>query len=86
MKTDARSTLKRVLNDELLVEDIRGEFYIGNRCGLRFAHSLEENKNEITRLEPRVDGLEDHMTSLKASLDAYAILRNSFFSTFMLRQ
>ncbi|KAA8893538.1 hypothetical protein FN846DRAFT_751931, partial [Sphaerosporella brunnea] len=74
---------------------VRGELFVGNRRGLSLAGlpervrvleqqvaSLEVKNAEIPSLKIRTASLEDRVSDLTSSLDAYKLLRNRFISTF----
>ena len=93
MKEDAKDALQQALKtDELHVEDVRGELFVGNRRGLNLAglpklvHELQDEiasqNSRITIFEFKVASLEERVNSLTNSLEAYSILRNRFISTF----
>lgn len=93
MKRDAKDALEQALQEEELhVEDVRGELFVGNRRGLSLAtrlRTLERQVDEIPSLKNRVASigvknasLEGRVSSLTSSLDAYKLLRNRFTSTF----
>ena len=93
MERDAKGALEQALQEEgLHVGDVRGELFVGNRCGLSIATrlcTLERQVDEIPSLKNRVSSLEvknasleDRVSSLTSSLDAYKLQRNRFISTF----
>lgn len=93
MKRSAKAALEQALNDEeLFVEEVRGEPFVGNRRGLDLAGlstrvcALEDEvaslQKEITLLKVHNTSLEDRVTSLTISLDTYKILRTGFISSF----
>lgn len=93
MKKGAKAAFKQALSEEeLTVEDVRGELFVGNRRGLNLAGlstrvcALEDEvaslKREITLLKVHNTSLEDRVSSLTVSLDTYKILRTGFISSF----
>jgi len=90
MQEDARDVLQEALaTEELHVENVMGELFVGNLAGLSYANY----KVDQAALRARVDikiasqdfkiaSLEDSVSGLKSSLGAYKILRNRFISTF----
>lgn len=88
MKKDAKDALEQ----ELHVEDVRGELFVGNLRGLSFANykvdqadlraRVDAQDKKIASLEVKNASLEDRVSSLTSSLDAYKLLRNRFISTF----
>ncbi|KAA8902718.1 hypothetical protein FN846DRAFT_1022449 [Sphaerosporella brunnea] len=85
MKQAAKDALGQALQEELHVEDVRGELFVGNRRGLSLAgrlRVLEQQVAEIPSLKIKTASLEDRVSNLTSSLDAYEFLRNRFISTF----
>ena len=89
MKRDAKDALEQVLTeDELHLEDVKGELFVGNRSGLNFAVDLAELRDGVDKQDRRIflqdvkiSSLEDRVGSLTTSLDDYKKLRNRFIST-----
>jgi hypothetical protein len=92
MKRDAKDALGQALEqEELHVEDVRGELFVGNRRGLNLAglpkrvHALEDRISSLetknVSLENKNVSLEDRMRSVTSSLNAYKLLRSRFIST-----
>ncbi|KAF8531573.1 hypothetical protein BDD12DRAFT_800063 [Trichophaea hybrida] len=80
LKKDAKDALGQALQEEELhVHDVRGELFVGNLRGLSFANFKDK---KIASLEVKNASLEDRVSSLTISLDAYKLLRNRFISTF----
>ncbi|RPB02832.1 hypothetical protein L873DRAFT_1732661 [Choiromyces venosus 120613-1] len=89
MKQDAKDALEQALEeDDLYVEEVKGEHFVGNRHGLTLAGlpkrilELEQQATEFTSHRAKVASLEDHVGSLTTSIEAYKLLRNRFISTF----
>ncbi|KAF8246111.1 hypothetical protein K440DRAFT_500655, partial [Wilcoxina mikolae CBS 423.85] len=89
MKRDAKDALEQALQEEEFhAEDMRGNPFVGNRRGLDLAglpervRVLEQQVAEIPSLKIKIGSLEDRVSSLTISLDAYKLLRNRFISTF----
>jgi len=93
MKRDAKSSLGDALEtDELYVETVAGGIHIGNIRGLEYAREASERSTVQERLgvleewlkesKGKIASLEERVTSLTLSLEAYHILRNRFLSTF----
>jgi hypothetical protein len=82
MKRGAKDALGQALNEEQLhVEDV-GELFVGNPRGLNLLTRLRE-LDEIPSLTDRIVSretnnisLEDRVSSLTSSLDAYSLLRS----------
>ncbi|KAA8893516.1 hypothetical protein FN846DRAFT_1025664 [Sphaerosporella brunnea] len=73
MKQDAKDALGQALQEEELhVEDVRGEIFVGNRRSLSLAAPKDM----------KISSLEDRVSSLTSSLDAYKLLRHRFISAF----
>ncbi|KAF8249396.1 hypothetical protein K440DRAFT_622050 [Wilcoxina mikolae CBS 423.85] len=93
MKADAKDAFEQALyEDELHVEvGVTGEMVVGNRRGLNLAtrlcaleYKVASQDSEIASLKEdiKIVSLEDRVSSLTSSLDAYKLLRNQFISTF----
>ncbi|KAA8892897.1 hypothetical protein FN846DRAFT_788650 [Sphaerosporella brunnea] len=90
MKRDAKDALGQ--EEELHVEDVRGELFVGNRRGLSLAglpervrvleQEIASQKIEIASQKIKSASLEDRVSDLTSSLEAYKLLRNRFISTF----
>ncbi|RPA91449.1 hypothetical protein L873DRAFT_1781083 [Choiromyces venosus 120613-1] len=88
-----KDACKQVLQEEELeLEKVRGEPFVGNRHGLGFTgllervHELEQRDvlkdRKITSLEDKANSLEDQLYTLKLSIQEYSHVRNAFISTF----
>jgi hypothetical protein len=93
MKRDAKDALGQALQEEELhVEDVRGELFVGNRRDLSLAglpervrvleQEITSQKIEIASQKIKSASLEDRVSDLTSSLEAYKLLRNRFISTF----
>ncbi|RPA91754.1 hypothetical protein L873DRAFT_1794718 [Choiromyces venosus 120613-1] len=93
MKNVMKDVCKQALEEEELeLEKVRGEAFIGNRHGLGFTglmecvHKLEQRDvlkdRKITSLEDKANSLEDQLYTLKISIQEYSLVRNAFISIF----
>ncbi|KAA8893635.1 hypothetical protein FN846DRAFT_923541 [Sphaerosporella brunnea] len=93
MKQDAKDAPGQALQEEELhVEDVRGELFVGNRRGLSFANykvdqadlraRVDAQDKKIASQDIKIGSLEDRVGSLTSSLDAYKLLRHRFISAF----
>ena len=92
MKRDAKDALEQELKGELIVQQDRDLFFVGNHRGLDLAglssrmHILEQKhascETQIAGLKAEVAELKDEVFNLKISSKEYRQVRSRFISTF----
>ncbi|KAA8895182.1 hypothetical protein FN846DRAFT_912061 [Sphaerosporella brunnea] len=94
MKKDAKDAFGQALQEaemaltgeeELHVQDVRGELFVGNRRGLSLAGLPERVRvfeQQVASLEVKNAEIPSLKIKSDVSLDAYKLLRNRFISTF----